>query len=132
MKAIYFFKILRVAMLTFAGSFFFGLLSWIAFEYSYKSHRLAEEGTTLAETFESTDHFIETYDLERLSHYQKCVTVIYWVCTTFTSVGYGDIKGSTHHEFMFVMFIEMVGIGFYGYMIGAFQALFMGMSKNED
>jgi hypothetical protein len=26
----------------------------------------------------------------------------------------------------------MIGIGFYGYMIGAFQALFMGMAKGED
>lgn len=30
------------------------------------------------------------------------------------------------------MALEMVGIGFYGYMIGAFQALFMGMAKSED
>ena len=45
---------------------------------------------------------------------------------TFTSIGYGDVTPDrTLEELLFVIFLEMVGIGFYGYMIGALQALFM-------
>jgi hypothetical protein len=45
---------------------------------------------------------------------------VFFIITTFTSVGYGDIKGNSKGEFIFVIALEMVGIGFYGYMIGAF------------
>jgi hypothetical protein len=48
------------------------------------------------------------------------ITAMYWVITTFTSVGYGDVLGSNPSEYMFVMLVEMVGICFFGYMIGTF------------
>ena len=43
---------------------------------------------------------------------------IYWVITTFTSVGYGDIRGYTIEERCFQIVLMMIGIAFYGYMIG--------------
>jgi hypothetical protein len=43
---------------------------------------------------------------------------MYWVITSFSSVGYGDISGSTDYEYIFQMIVEMVGIGFFGWMIG--------------
>jgi hypothetical protein len=48
------------------------------------------------------------------------ITGIYWVFTTFTSVGYGDVKGHTDNEHMFQMLVEIIGIGFFGYMTGNF------------
>ena len=38
------------------------------------------------------------------------ITANYWVITSFTSVGYGDVLGSTSIEYLYVMLIEMVGI----------------------
>ena len=67
-----------------------------------------------------------------LDYWSQYIAAVFFIITTFTSVGYGDIKGNSKGEFIFVMCLEMVGIGFYGYMIGAFQALFMGMAKSED
>jgi hypothetical protein len=55
------------------------------------------------------------------------ITAVYWVITTFTSVGYGDILGSTPSEYAYVMLVEMVGICFFGYMIGTFQQLILGL-----
>ena len=53
--------------------------------------------------------------------YRSCyISSIYWVTTTFTSVGYGDIKGNTDYELIFQILVEMIGIAFYGYMIGTF------------
>lgn len=46
---------------------------------------------------------------------------IYWTITSFSSVGYGDITGTTKSEYIFQMIVEMIGIGFFGYMIGTFQ-----------
>ena len=52
------------------------------------------------------------------------IASIYWVITTFTSVGYGDIRGYTMIEQSFQIVVMMIGIAFYGYMIGTFQTLF--------
>lgn len=51
------------------------------------------------------------------------ITSFYFVITTFSSVGYGDVVGLTKEEYIFQMFVEMVGIGFFGYMVGSFQNL---------
>jgi hypothetical protein len=59
------------------------------------------------------------------------ITSIYWVITTFTSVGYGDIIGSTPSENFYQMIVEMVGICFFGYMIGTFQTLISSFSTTD-
>jgi hypothetical protein len=48
------------------------------------------------------------------------IASVYWVITTFTSVGYGDIRGYTTFEHFFQLALMMIGIAFYGYMIGTF------------
>ena len=59
-------------------------------------------------------------EMQELNYKSYYISAIYWVITTFTSVGYGDIKGNTQIEFLFTIGIEMIGIAFYGYMIGVF------------
>lgn len=48
------------------------------------------------------------------------ISGIYWVFTTFSSVGYGDIKGNTKHEYLFQIVVEIIGMGFFGYLTGSF------------
>jgi hypothetical protein len=48
---------------------------------------------------------------------------VYFVITSFTSIGYGDIKAHAPDEHLFLILLMMVGIGFYGYMIGTIQKL---------
>ena len=79
LKTIYFFKIFRVALITLSGSYLFGLISWIIFDISYKAYNDPD-----------TPNFIENYGLNNDTRYVKCVSVIYWVCTTFSTVGFGD------------------------------------------
>lgn len=38
------------------------------------------------------------------------ITSIYWVVTTLTTVGYGDIYGTTEAEYIFTMVVEFIGI----------------------
>ena len=59
------------------------------------------------------------------------ITSVYFVITSFTSVGYGDIKAHAIDEHMFLILLMMVGIGFYGYMIGAIQKI-IAASQSRD
>jgi len=38
------------------------------------------------------------------------ITSLYWVVTTLTTVGYGDIFGSTDAEYIYTMIVEFIGI----------------------
>ena len=35
---------------------------------------------------------------------------LYWVVTTLTTVGYGDIYGESEYEFVYTMVVEFIGI----------------------
>lgn len=43
--------------------------------------------------------------------------------TAFTTVGYGDITGSTETEFYFSYLVIFVGVGFFGYIIGNIKTI---------
>lgn len=85
-------------------------------EYEQKGwiHGLIEGGI-------QEDNFVSLY-----------TTSLYWVITSFSSVGYGDITGNTQLEYLFQMIVEMVGIVFFGYMIGTFQTLIQGFRVNDQ
>ena len=59
------------------------------------------------------------------------IAAVYWIITTFTSVGYGEIRGYTIKENVFQIVLMMIGIAFYGYMIGIFQTLFSEMENTN-
>jgi len=50
-----------------------------------------------------------------LSNY---VSALYWTTTTLTTVGYGDIVPHTNFEKIYAVFVMIIGVGFYGYLIG--------------
>ena len=51
------------------------------------------------------------------------IASIYWVMTTFTTVGYGDISGNTELEYFYQMIVEIIGIGFFAYLMGNINSL---------
>lgn len=59
------------------------------------------------------------------------ITSFYWVIMTFTSVGYGDVTGSTILEYVYQVVVMMVGICFFGYMTGTFQQLLSDFNDVE-
>ena len=59
-------------------------------------------------------------------------TAVYFVITSFSSIGYGDIKAYSTDEKQFIILLEMVGIGFYGYMLGTIQKLFLAIQTKDQ
>jgi voltage-gated potassium channel len=49
---------------------------------------------------------------------------IYWAVTTITTIGYGDITPVTNSQIVFTMFVEIIGVGTYGYLIGKMASFF--------
>ncbi|MBI2890184.1 MAG: ion transporter [Nitrospirae bacterium] len=46
------------------------------------------------------------------------VRALYWVTTTLTTIGYGDIAPVTNVQTVFTMFVQLMGAGMYGFVIG--------------
>lgn len=51
------------------------------------------------------------------------ITALYWVTTTLATVGYGDIKGRCQNEYVYVMFVEFVGIIFFSFIMGSISSI---------
>lgn len=60
------------------------------------------------------------------------VSSLYFIITSFSSVGYGDIKAASVSEEVLAILIEMLGIGVFGYMIGTLQKLFIGFHIKDQ
>ncbi len=56
------------------------------------------------------------------------ITSLYWVVTTLTTVGYGDITPITNPQMVFAMFVQIMGVGFYGFIIGKVASI---LSKKD-
>ena len=61
--------------------------------------------------------------IQQLDFTSIYISSIYWVITTFTSIGYGDVTAHSIIEYMYIILVEMVGMCFFGYMMGTFQQL---------
>jgi hypothetical protein len=69
--------------------------------------------------------------LQKTDYWSIYISSLYFVITSFSSIGYGDLKPYTKNEYLFILFMEMIGIGFYGYMLGTIQKLFQDI-QNKD
>ena len=51
------------------------------------------------------------------------ITAIYWITMTLTTVGYGDVKGNSSDEYLYVMFVQFVGIMFFSFIMGSINSI---------
>lgn len=57
---------------------------------------------------------------------------LYFVLTTITTVGYGDMGGHTTSEYMFSMVMEFVGMSFFSFLMGSIGDMLTGTQRFED
>jgi hypothetical protein len=88
--------------------------------YSYKNKGLGWVTVLIKMDMCESTEFLSLY-----------LTAFYWVITTFSSIGYGEIKGNTLEEYCVAMFVQMIGIGFFGYMVGTFQKIISSFNQND-
>jgi hypothetical protein len=60
------------------------------------------------------------------------INAFYFILTTITTVGYGDISGSTLVEFIFSMIVEFFGLSFFSLMSGTVGVMFSGNQSFES
>lgn len=64
--------------------------------------------------------------------YDLYVAAIYWIMATLTTVGYGDYHATTVREQLVIMVIELLGIGFFGYLIGRLNTLLKLVDMKQE
>jgi len=61
---------------------------------------------------------IASESMNHLNLKSKYIHALYWTITTLTTIGYGDITPSTDRQIIYVIVIEIIGAGMYGFIIG--------------
>ena len=56
----------------------------------------------------------------------------YFILTTITTVGYGDLGGNTTIELLFSMIVEFVGLTFFSFLTGTISVMFSGDQSFES
>ena len=67
------------------------------------------------DSLSSYDYFKEIY-----------ANAFYFILTTITTVGYGDISGNTTVEYLFSMGVEFIGLTFFSFLTGTISVMFSG------
>ncbi|GAB4423048.1 MAG: hypothetical protein OHK0011_02680 [Turneriella sp.] len=60
---------------------------------------------------------------EKADSVTNYIKALYWTITTITTIGYGDITPSTNVQTLYTMFVQLIGAGMYGYIIGNLASL---------
>ena len=74
---------------------------------------------------ENENTWIDERNLDRTDTNLLYITAIYWVTATLTTVGYGDVKSQITLEYVYTMFTEFVGIGFFSFIMGSINTVLL-------
>ena len=69
--------------------------------------------------------WVDERALDRNDTTMLYITAIYWVTATLTTVGYGDVKSQITYEYVYTMFTEFVGIGFFSFIMGSINTVLL-------
>ena len=85
--------------------------------------RIAGEETWLTSLNERADVKGDKRIIAEKEQSDIMIAACYWVITTLTTVGYGDIYGKTHYEQLYMMILEFLGIFMFSIFMGTISDL---------
>jgi CRP-like cAMP-binding protein len=62
---------------------------------------------------------------------QAYVKTLYYIITTISTVGYGDIGPKTSKEIAFIMFVEFIGVMIFAYLTGSVTSIITNLNQRE-
>lgn len=68
-------------------------------------------------------------DVSVTSYFIKC---FYWTITTVATIGYGDITPTTDGGRIYTCFIEIIGVGMYGIVIGNITQMMAAADRHKE
>ena len=78
------------------------------------------------------DSWVSRYGYIDSDNFTLYITSVYWVFTTLTTVGYGDIVPHRVLERFFTLILMAFGVAFYSYTISNLSAMMAGPLGNSD
>ena len=81
---------------------------------------------------ENENTWVDERELDKGDSVMLYITALYWVTATLTTVGYGDVKSQIRYEYMYTMFTEFVGIGFFSFIMGSINTVLLADVGGSD
>jgi hyperpolarization activated cyclic nucleotide-gated potassium channel 1 len=78
------------------------------------------------------DTWVVRGGMEDSSHQTQYIAAVYWAVTTVSSVGYGDIVGTTDMERVVSIIWMILGIGFYSFAIGSLSSVLTVLDNRNN
>jgi hypothetical protein len=103
----YFFKIIKLVLTMVLLSYFMGL-GWYILCLKSK----------VEEPLDEDKGFIDTFDIESYSNYEKTIIFTYWAFTTLSTVGFGDFYPTGNLERGVCAFLLLFGVTTFSYILG--------------
>ena len=103
----YIYKVFRLIFIALMLTYFLGCAWYFVVE--------------IFEDTEAVESFIAKNDLRNYSEFERMIICCYFVLTTLSTVGYGDMSPNTNTEKIIGISLMIVGIAFFSYIMGNFN-----------
>jgi hypothetical protein len=110
----YTFKIIRLVIIATIITYFLGCI-WYFFCDKMSDHYPIS--------------FISKYNLKEKNDFDKLIISCYFVLTTLSTVGYGDLVATNNAERIFCIFLMLLGVAVFSYVMGNFTELITNYDK---
>ena len=111
----YIFKVFRLILIAIMLAYFLGC-AWYLF-------------VDIFNTNGSEENFNNTYKLYEMEIFDRMVICVYFVLTTLSTVGYGEMHPESNTEKIFGIALMILGIAFFSYIMGNFNDVIVNYDK---
>ena len=101
-----FYNVFTMVLLAIMASYFGGCAFYLISDTLNKQHDIDQENT-----------FILVHNVKQMPPFSRCITMAYYMLTTLTAIGYGDMSGQSNLEKVILCFVFFAGQIFVVYVL---------------